>query len=110
MILVGPGRIVLEGVIESTIGGLLSKWTEDDLRTAIEKDVILIDMVLQYYPNIIIAGRRMAKHFPGEKLTESIVMKWVEKRHGKFSKPLQTPTGRAWLKKNLEAIRQVLWR
>lgn len=106
------GQTMMEGVVEATIGGLIASWSPKDLKVAIEHDVVLIDIVLQYYPNLVSTGMSVARHLPngsGE-LTEDVVLRWIDKHHGKFSRTLKTPEGRAWLKKNLEAVRQVLWR
>lgn len=107
-------------VVQSTLGAILSSWGPQDLLVAISVDVDLLQATKDAVPQVLEAGRNIARMFPKveETLAGDVLYAWLEKNYphlfvwdngGSKIEILASPRGRDWLNRQVQRFRAYFW-
>ena len=94
-------------IIETIFLRIISRFTPEQLKEAIDKDMDLAKLSKQYIPDIIEWGRSVAGPFVSNSylLTTDAFLEWFQREEPTlYNEIVANPAGERWIEKNLRGI------
>ena len=101
-----------EATVEKIFMSLLEGFTAEDLRTAVEQNISLLDETAKHRPHTLALAEKIAGRFrgQGQHLNYENVMKWLSEKRPDFYLGIKfRPSSQEWMKQQIKEFRTFLF-
>lgn len=83
---------------------------EEELKYAIENDITLTSLVIEFFPGVVIQLRKLANKYSDRlwKVTADALREWLIQHREDLRDILHTDEGYRWLKKNIDDMMRLV--